>query len=125
MIKSIFTTLIAILVLIGASIWESKQINNTFDTFYDFLEQSEQKLKSESASPLDLKVLEDFWLDKKRSLHVWIPHNDIKEIDLWVSECVAYTEAKKYDEAICKIEVLKVLAKQVPNTFILKLENIF
>ena len=125
MIKSIFTTLIAIFILIGASIWENKQISNTFNTFYNFLEQSEEKLKSENASPLDVKILEDFWLDKKRSLHVWIPHNDIKEIDLWVSECVAYTKAKKYDEAVCKIEVLKLLAKQVPNTFILKLENIF
>lgn len=125
MIRSILTTFVSIAILFGASILESNHISKTFESFHTFLSQSEIKLESENASVQDLEVLENFWLDKKRSLHIFIPHNDIKEIDLWIAECVAYAKAKNFPEAISKIKVLKLLAKQIPNTFLLKFENIF
>lgn len=125
MIKSIITTFLAISILFCASILENNYVDKTFDTFYNFLKQSETKLESKNVSLQDIEVLEGFWLDKKRSLHIFIPHNDIKEIDLWIAECVAYAKAENYPEAISKIKVLKLLAKQIPNTFLLKFENIF
>ena len=125
MIKSIFTTIIALSILFSASLLEGNYISKTFNTFYNFLEESEIKLEDKKATLQDLEILENFWLDKKRLLHVWIPHNDIKEIDLWIAECVAYVKAQNYTEAINKIKVLKLLARQIPNTFLLKFENIF
>ena len=125
MIKSILTTALAILILLGAGIFENYQVSKTFLTFNEFLQQTQLKLESESATVLDCEALEKFWLEKKRTLHVWIPHNDIKEIDLWMAECVAYTRAGDFTEAVCKIKVLKILASQVPFNFTLKLENIF
>lgn len=125
MIKTIISTLVAIAILICAGIYENKQVSNSFNAFYDFLQQTEIKLENKTASVQDALALENFWFEKKRKLHVWIPHNDIKEIDLWMAECVAYSNNGDFDECLCKIKVLKVLAKQVPFNFILKLENIF
>lgn len=125
MVKTIVTTVLAITILLCAGFLENKQVNEVFNEFYVFLECTEEKLNNKTATALDTEILEKFWLKKKRTLHIWIPHNDIKEIDLWMAECVAYTNEKDYDEALCKIKVLKVLTKQVPFNFILKIENVF
>ena len=60
----------------------------------------------------------------KKSLHFFIPHNDIKEFDLWLSESSTLVRDKKWEDAISKIEVLIELTEQIPRSFILALENI-
>lgn len=123
--KSILTAIIAILLLFCCAFLESKNVNDTFNVFYDFLEQTELKIKRETITNEDARVLKDFWLEKKKILHIWIPHADIKEIDLWLGETLAFTENENYKEALTKIKVLKILAKQIPSTFSLRIENIF
>jgi len=125
MTKTLTTIAVSIIILLACSYGEYKQVNTTFKSFYLFLEQTEIKLKNEDASVQDAVALRDFWLDKRTKLHVWIPHTDIKEIDLWLSETVAFTENGKFDEAATKIVVLKGLAKQIPETYLIRLENIF
>ena len=123
--KSILTAIIAILLLFCCAFLENKTVNDTFNVFYDFLEQTELKIKRETITSEDARVLKDFWLEKKKILHIWIPHADIKEIDLWLGETLAFTENENYEEALTKIKVLKILAKQIPSTFSLRIENIF
>lgn len=125
MLKSLITMLCALFLLICANFSEQIIVQKTFDEFYQIIEATQSKLQGENPTLSDSESLEDFWLDKKRSLHVWIPHTEIKEIDLWVSECVAYTRLGQFDEAITKLDVLKVLASQVPHNFSLLLENLF
>ena len=64
------------------------------------------------------------WLEKKKALHIFIPHNDIKEVDLWLAESATLVRDEKWDDAISKIEVLKELSEQIPKTFTLSWENI-
>lgn len=123
--KSILTAITAILLLFCCAFLENKTVNDTFNVFYDFLEQTELKIKRETITNEDARVLKDFWLEKKKILHIWIPHADIKEIDLWLGETLAFTENENYEEALTKIKVLKILAKQIPSTFSLRIENIF
>lgn len=123
--KSILTAIIAILLLFCCAFLENKNVNDTFNVFYEFLEQTELKIKRETITNEDARVLKDFWLEKKKILHIWIPHADIKEIDLWLGETLAFTENENYKEALTKIKVLKILAKQIPSTFSLRIENIF
>ena len=125
MLKSLITMLCALFLLICANFLEQITVQKTFDEFYQIIEATQSKLQGENPTLSDSESLEDFWLDKKRNLHVWIPHTEIKEIDLWVSECVAYTRLGQFDEAITKLDVLKILASQVPHNFSLLLENLF
>ena len=125
MLKSVITTLLAIILFLMASFFEQRYLKKTFDEFYLIIEKTEIKLNGENPSNEDAESLKIFWLEKKRRLHAIIPHNDVKEIDLWVSECSAYTQKSMYDEALSKLEVLKTLAVQVPYALIFKFENIF
>ncbi len=125
MIKSLLTMLLAVILLISVTFIEQQSVQKSFQEFNEILLVTQTKLQSQNASSLDTQSLEKFWLSKKHKLHVWIPHGEIKEIDLWVSECVAYTKLKKFDEAIAKIDVLKILAEEIPKNFSLHLENLF
>ena len=125
MTKTIVTIIVSVALLFISSLGEFKEVNETFDTFYNFLEQTEIKIKTGKATRQDTVALRDFWILKKKCLHIWIPHADIKEIDLWLSETIAFTENGKFDEAATKIVVLKGLAKQIPETYSIRIENIF
>lgn len=125
MVRSLISTACALAILFGAAAYETSFIKNTFSTFSVYLKQTEEKLENEQATPADATALLNFWLNKKRKLHIFIPHNEIKEIDLWLSECVAFTEEGNFPEAKSKIVVLLELSEQIPNTFLLKIENVF
>ena len=125
MTKTIITIIVSVSLLFLCSYGEFKEINDTFDAFYTFLEQTEIKIKNGNVTVQDTVALKNFWLTKKKSLHIWIPHTDIKEGDLWLGETIAFTENGKLDEAATKIVVLKGLAKQIPETYSIRLENIF
>mgnify|MGYP004654941493 FL=1 len=125
MTKTIITIIVSVSLLFLCSYGEFKEINDTFDAFYTFLEQTEIKIKNGNVTVQDTVALKNFWLTKKKSLHIWIPHTDIKEVDLWLGETIAFTENGKLDEAATKIVVLKGLAKQIPETYSIRLENIF
>ena len=87
-------------------------------------EDIEQKIDDEIATLDDVYAVQKNWLNKKKVLHIFIPHNEIKEIDLWLAETVTLVRDKEWTDAISKVEVLIELSEQIPNTFRLKWENI-
>lgn len=123
--KTLLTTLLAVFLFASSCYLEQLYVKKTFKEFLQIIEITRLKLEGENPALQEVNGLEIFWLENKKKLHAVIPHNDIKEIDLWVSECNAYAKIKKYDEALCKLVVLKTLAEQIPRTFILRFENIF
>ena len=122
--KAFLTAIIGLMVVIGASIYEQCYLNNTFKEFESAVEVVYYKTENQTAKKDDILSVQDLWIEKKRTLHIFIPHNDIKEIDLWVSEAVTLIENKKYQDALSKLEVVLEIVEQIPKTYSLKLENI-
>ena len=110
--------------LIAGAIYEHTFVNKQFDDFHQVLTTLYDKIDNQSAVRDDVLAVQKSWLEKKKSLHVFIPHNDIKEVDLWLSEAVTLVRDKEWKDAISKIEVLLELAEQIPKTFNLSFENI-
>lgn len=125
MIKTIFTTLIAIIILCTGAICENRFIKNEFNEFSGVLNILYEKTEQQTAVKEDVYAVQQNWLEKKRKLHAVIPHTEIKEVDLWLSECVMLVHDKEWTDAITKIEVLLELSEQIPKTFTLTFQNIF
>lgn len=124
MVKTIITALsVALLLLIG-SILECFFIKDTFNEVKVEANSVYQKIIDEDATEEDVYNLQNTWLDKKRFLHAFIPHNEIKEIDLWVAETVKLVKDEKWTDALSKLEVVKELLEQIPRTFNVLFENI-
>ena len=124
MVKTLVSMLCAVAILIGGAIYESHYIHKQFEEFNAVLETLYEKVNEQTATQDDVYSAQKNWLDKKQHLHVFIPHNEIKEVDLWLAEAVTLVRDKEWSDAISKIEVLKELSEQIPKTFELNLANI-
>ncbi|MBR4420736.1 MAG: DUF4363 family protein [Clostridia bacterium] len=54
-----------------------------------------------------------------------MPHNDIKEIELWLAEACTLVEHKEYKDALSKIDVVIELTEQIPKMYVFAPQNIF
>ncbi len=124
MVKSTISMIIVAVLLLVGSFFETRFIQKEFSEFHEILEVLYEKVDEEVATQDDVYAVQKNWLDKKKWLHAFIPHNEIKEVDLWLAEAVTLVRDKEWQDAISKIEVLKELAEQVPKTFRLSVENI-
>ena len=125
MVKSIISIIVvSALIFLGATV-ENIYLENSFDDIIIMVNEISDKLENQTAVEDDVLSMQKLWIDKKQKLHVFIPHTEIKEIDLWISECVTYTKYNKYEDALAKCEVVKELCEQIPKTFSVKLQNLF
>ena len=124
MVKTIITIICAGLIIAGSAMYESNFVSRQFDEFHSLLTVLYQKVDEEIATQDDVYAVQKNWIEKKHFLHIFIPHNEIKEVDLWLAEAVTLVRDKEWKDAISKIEVLKELSEQIPMTFRISLENI-
>ena len=125
MVKTIISMLAVAAILVCGAIYEADFTKRQFEELSAVLEVLYEKTDAETAVEDDVYAVQKNWVDKKKYLHIFIPHNEIKEIDLWLAESVKLVRDKKWEDALSKIEVLKELTEQIPKTFRVSSENIF
>ncbi|MBQ7373406.1 MAG: DUF4363 family protein [Clostridia bacterium] len=124
MVKTIYSIIITVAILILAGVGEQIYIKKTFDCLNQDFTLAYEKIQSQEATVDDANAIKTAWLEKKKLLHLFISHNDVKELDLWVFETVAYVRAQNFKEAISKIEVAINLTEQIPRNYLIRIENI-
>ncbi len=124
MVKSTVSMIVVAILLVVGAFYESNFVQRNFSEFQDVLTILYEKVDNETAVQEDVYAVQKNWLDKKRYLHAFIPHNEIKEIDMWLAESATLVRDKEWTDAISKIEVLSELCEQIPKTFVLSWENI-
>ena len=125
MVRCLISIIISLAIVIGGMFYENIFIRSTFDELNTMLDEVHLKLQEETAVADDILAVQKFWITKKKQLHALISHTEIKEVDLWISECVTYTKYKSFEDAEAKIEVVKELCEQIPKSYLLRFENIF
>ncbi len=124
MVKTLISMICVFALLTFGALYETNFVQRQFDEFHDVLSALYQKVDEQTAVEDDVYAVQKNWIDKKRVLHVFIPHNEIKEVDLWLAESATLVRDKEWQDAISKVEVLKELAEQIPKTFAVAWENI-
>lgn len=124
MVKTIISIVVVSLILTVGIIFENRFTQNEFEEFHQTLEILYEKVNDKTAVEDDAYAVQKSWLEKKKYLHSFIPHTEIKEFDLWLAESVKLIREEKWEDALSKIEVLLELAEQVPQVFKLSLENV-
>lgn len=125
MVKSICSLVCVLAIIVAGAIYENNFIIRQFNEFEVVAGELYEKTENKTAVKDDALAVQENWLDKKKYLHNFIPHTEIKEMDLWISESVTLIGEKKWEDALSKVEVIKELAEQIPKTFEIRLENIF
>ena len=124
MIRTFVSILITFAILLGLSIFELQYVNKTFDEFYEILYTLRQKTDAQTANYEDGKAVQEYWSNKKKVMHIWLPHTSLQEINLQLDEAVAFLYVENHKDALPKIEVVMGLAYNIPQSYELKLKNI-
>ena len=125
MIRTIASIFITLALILSASIFEINYVNHVFDHFTAALEALYQKTESRTVTYEDGVALQTYWEEKKKMLHVWLPHTALQEISYQLDETVGYIYVKDYQSALPKVEVLLGLSENIPHSYSFNLQNVF
>ena len=124
MIKTIVSLLITIALIFGVSYYENVRVKNTFTNFSEVLETLYDKTESGEVTYEDGTAVEKFWENQKNTLHIWLPHTAIQEIDYQLYEAVGYLYVRDFESAIPKLEILMGMCENIPQSYRFSWENI-
>ena len=125
MVKSVVSVLICLALIVGGAVYEHRFIDRQFAEFTAAVDCLYEKTRDHTANRQDVAAVQESWRRKKEVLHAFIPHNDIKEMELWLAETLSLVSYGKYEDALSKIDVLRELCLQIPTAYRLSLSNIF
>lgn len=125
MVKSVITVIVSALILAGTAIYEQIYVNSAFDRLFEQALIMQEKETNKTATPADAENVRNCWIKEKEKMHAFISHNDIKELDMWLSEGIAFTKSGKYEEAYTKYVVIADLCKSIPKGYLIRFENVF
>lgn len=125
MVKSVITVIVSALILAGAAIYEQIYVDSAFDRLFEQALIMQEKETNKTATPADAENVRNCWIKEKEKMHAFISHNDIKELDMWLSEGIAFTKSGKYEEAYTKYVVIADLCKSIPKGYLIRFENVF
>ena len=125
MVKGICYTLAAIAVSLGLFFFSQWYMNKQFEEFSQALDALYTKVEEKTASQEDGYAVKTLWAAKKSKLHIFVPHNDISYIDYWLNEACGLLRNGEYELALGNVEVLKEIAKNLPDAYSIRLENVF
>lgn len=124
MIRTVTSIIITFLFLFTLSLYESNRVRTTFENFQNVLLTLYDKVETGKATIQDGEGVEKFWENQKNTLHIWLPHSAIQEVDYQLYEAVGYVYVGDFQSAIPKIEVLLGMCENIPQSYRFSFENI-
>lgn len=125
MVKSIIYTLTAIALCMALFTYTQFYVSEQFGYVYEAAEVLYEKVESGNVTENDARAVRELWEDKKSKLHIFIPHNDIAQIDYYLSEANGHIRDGENGLALAKLEVVKQMALSLPSAYSVRLENVF
>jgi len=95
-----------------------EDVNAALQTLYDKVENGE-------ANREDAYAVKAAWADKKKKLHIFLPHNDLTNLDYYLAEACAFIYREQYDLALGKLEALLEITANLPSAYKVTPENVF
>ena len=125
MIRTIASIFITLGLILGISFYENNRVDKTFNELRATFETLQEKSQLGTATYNDGIVARTFWEKKKETLHFWMPHTALQEIDFQLNEAVGFLSLNDNQGALPKIEVLIGLTNSLPQSCGFDFKNIF
>lgn len=122
--REIIAVILIVCLILTFNYFEESIMNNAFEELTLSCEIVNSEINNFNTA-YDLAVLaKDNWEKNKLILYKFIPHDDIKEIDIHFVNLITYIEFNNIAYAKLEINSICELAKDIPNNYYFLLENI-
>ena len=125
MLRTIASILITLGLILGVSFYESSCVDKAFIELRTTFETLQEKAELGTATYNDGVAARSFWDKKKETLHFWLPHTALQEIDFQLNEAIGFLSLDDNEGALPKIEVLISLTDAIPHSYNFNVKNIF
>ena len=122
--KNLIILFSIVIIIIGLTLFEFFYLQSTFDDFTFFIEVIKLDIENEVVENEDINQLIKYWENKRKILHIIIPHVDIRNIEIYLAELQSSIENDDYVSAHRSINVLLNQSINIPKAYIFTLENI-
>lgn len=123
--KHVVIPIIVLAVLLGVGIYESICNYKTFEKFESQIDELISLCEEETLDEQRYLQFVQYWHDIRVKSEFFLPHNDVYEITLRVSEITAYVKAKDYELCLGHLAVLKELASYAGRITIPSIGHVF
>ncbi len=123
--KTISGLLISFALLVGFSLYEIFYINTAMNRIRNATIGLFQLTEEHRATHEDGNALRLIWENEKKTLHVWLPHTAIENVDYHLNEALGYLYQDNYEDALPKLEVIIDMSENIIRSIAVLPENIF
>lgn len=125
MIRTMASILVTFGLILGVSFYEHKCVDRVFSELRTTFKTLQEKAELGTATYNDGVAARSFWDKEKETLHFWLPHTALQEIDFQLNEAIGFLSLDDNEGALPKIEVLIGLTDAIPHSYNFGLKNIF
>gem|GEM_PF-439176 len=111
--KNILIPILVLIFLVGAGIAEALIVNNIFEDFIAETDKLIELAKNEELTQEQFEAYDSMWYDVREKCEFFLPHSDVYELNLRVSETKGYVQNKDFESCLVQLEVVKRLAMYV------------
>ena len=122
--KNILIPILVLIFLVGAGIAEALIVNNIFEDFIAETDKLIELAKNEELTQEKFDAYDSMWYDVREKCEFFLPHSDVYELNLRVSETKGNAENKDFESCLVQLEVVKRLAMYVRHLAEPKLRHI-
>ena len=124
MSRSVVTMLIALLVILVAGIFEVVYVNQEYAKVEQQCKVLLDKAKDKTLTTNEFDDFYKNWHDLREKSELFLPHVDVYEINLRISESKALLDNGDFEMVYAQLEIAHNLLQYIPNMMIPSLKHI-
>lgn len=114
-IKHIIIPIVVLAIIIGFGIFEAMCVKKIYKDFENKIDNLIESCRNETLDVDSYAVFCQEWLKVREKSELFLPHNDVYEMNLRVSEIKTYVEQEDYELCLAHLSVMKDLAKYISH----------
>lgn len=115
MTKSIVAGIIALALVVSCGIVEVVVLRNRYEELHAQCLEVMELAREEKLSAHEFDAFRDKWVELRETSELFLPHQDVYEINLRFAESEAYVEQNDYEQLLAQLSVIEELLQYVPH----------
>ncbi len=115
MTKSIVAGIIVLALIITCGVLEVVFVSKDYNDLHKECEQLMELCQSEQVTTEQFNKFRDKWYKLRETSEIFLPHNDVYELNLRFAESQAYVESGDYEQLFAQLSVIEELLEYVPH----------
>lgn len=125
--KEIIICVIVIIIVITLNVFSEKFTNKIMDDIITNLKNVREALLTENEEQMreNIEKVNNEWEENKSKLSIYIEHDELEKIEMYMVELNTHIETKEYNMAIESLDVGVFIIEHTKDKYKLSLKNIF